>query len=491
MHSATAVQGLKDFRENRAIRQCKIIATMGPASLQPATLATLINNGLDIARVNFSHGDHESHAAAIALVRKIARDAGRRVTILQDLQGPKIRCGKLLGGTMALASGETYELTFGVEQTDPRVIPIDYAGLIADVKVGDLVMMDDGLLHLKVAKINSRSVTVQVLEGGTLKNRKGINFPTTLLSLPAMTEKDNRDLLFGIAHDVDVVALSFVQTARDVVKCKQIIRALGSDIPVIAKIEKLSAIEAIEEIAAVADGLMVARGDLGVECSVERVPMFQRKIIATAEKYAVPVIIATQMLESMIENPRASSAEVADVANGVLEGADCLMLSAEAATGKYPVQCVEKMDSIIRQVESWIHTRTPRYLRRNTLSHKWQEHEAIARAACEAADTLGARAIVCLSLTGSIARQIASWRPRTPIIAISPREDVIQRLGFTWGVFGMKNPLFYNTDVLLQELPELLKNLEVVKSGDTVVITAGIPMSAMRPTNMIKINRIP
>ena len=372
------------------------------------------------------------------------------------------------------------------------MIPIDYRELVHDVKEGQRVLMDDGLFSLKIEKIVGDQVHVRVLDGGLLKNRKGVNFPDAKLSLPALTEKDSRDLLFGISHGVDFVALSFVQRPEDILQVKKMIAALGSDVPVIAKIEKLSAMEEIEAICSVADGLMVARGDLGVEGSVERVPGFQKKIVETAARMARPVIIATQMLESMIENPQATLAEIADVANGVLDGADCLMLSGEVASGKYPVQCVKQMVSIIEQVEAWTFKNPERYhLDDNVEREHWEEHEAIARAACEAADALNAKAIVCLSLTGAIARSVARWRPTTPIIAISPRKDVIQRSVMIWGVYGMQNPLFYNTDVLLQDLPQLLKSLGIVKTGETVVITAGIPINQMRPTNMIKINRIP
>lgn len=487
------VQGLKDFGLNKVIRRCKIVGTLGPSSSDEETLKELIDIGLDIARLNFSHGSHEFHQQNIERIRKVSKEVGKHVTILQDLQGPKIRCGKILGDQIKLEKNEVYQLKFGTVQTDPKIIPIDYENLVGDVKAGETVMMDDGLLLLKVESVGEDSIKVKVVEGGILKNRKGINFPDSILSLPALTEKDSKDLLFGVAARVDVVALSFVQTPEDIISCKKIIHALGTDIPVIAKIEKLSAVNMIDEIAQVADGLMVARGDLGVECHVEKVPVFQRKIIQAGEKYAKPVIIATQMLESMVQNPRASQAEVTDVANGVLEGADCVMLSAEVAAGKYPVECVKRMAQIINKVESWRHINTKRYLKSDLSDNNelyWQNHYAIARAACEAADSLNARAIICLTLTGSIARLISNWRPNTPIIAISPRQDVIQRLGICWGIYGMKNPLFYNTDILLQELPQLLKSLGIVTKDDFIVITAGIPINDMNPTNMIKINKI-
>jgi pyruvate kinase len=449
--------------------------------------------GLDIARLNFSHGDHESHLKNIETIRKLVRTKGKQVALLQDLQGPKIRCGQLLDGKIQVKKGETYRLVYGVEQKDQHVIPIDYRDLVHDVRVGHRVLMDDGLLIMEVTKVEVSGVEIKVIEGGLLKNRKGVNFPDSRLSLPALTEKDSRDLLFGVANRVDFIALSFVQSVKDVMQLKSMISALGADIPVIAKIEKLSAIEEIDQIAAAADGLMVARGDLGVEGGVERVPSFQKIILQAAAKYAKPVIVATQMLESMINNPRATLAEVADVANGVLDGADCLMLSGEVASGKYPVESVKKMASVIEEVESWTLKRERKYLIQNPIisSGHWETHEAIARSACEAADALSARAIVCLTLTGNIAKIIARWRPNTPIIAVSPRRDVIQRLSLVWGVYGLPNPMFYNTDVLLAELPKMLKEMKLAKSGDVVVVTAGIPINQMCPTNMLKINRIP
>lgn len=487
-----ALDGLSEFHsDTHQIRCCKIIGTIGPASSDENTLRALMEAGMNVARLNFSHGDHATHMGVIETLRRLAKESKRHITILQDLQGPKIRCGTLLSGSITLEEGKIYTLSYGVTQVDPFSIPIDYKDLTRDVKVGDMVMMDDGLLILSVKAVHEKNVEVEVKEGGLLKSRKGVNFPNSILSVPSLTEKDNRDLIFGVTHKVDAIALSFVQTAQDVLQCKKMIQALGSDIPIIAKIEKLSAIEKIAEIADVADGLMVARGDLGVEGGVEKVPIFQRKIIAEASLRSKPVIIATQMLESMIQNPRASLAEVTDVANAVLEGADCVMLSAEVASGKYPVECVKKMASIIDKVESWKFRKTKRYLSHYPdKNEKWENHRAIARAACEAADTFRAKAIICLTLTGSIARLISSWRPMTPIIAVSPRMEVIQRCGLTWGVYGMLNPLFYNTDILLQDLPRLLKELKVVKTGDVIVITAGIPISSMTSTNTMKIDVI-
>ena len=474
------------------MRYTKIIGTLGPSSSDYETQKALVEAGLNIARLNFSHGDHEMHAKNIESIRKIAKETGKSVAILQDLQGPKIRVGQLLNDQMTIEKDAVYELRYGVKQTEELVIPIDYRGLVHDVAVGQRVMMDDGLLILKVEALTESGVKVTALEGGLLKNRKGVNFPDSKLSLPAMTDKDSKDLLFGIANNVDYVALSFVQDPADIRQIKAMIKALGSDVPVVAKIEKLPAIDNIDAIAELADGLMVARGDLGVEANVERVPTLQRKIINAAAKYGKPVVIATQMLESMITNPRASLAEVADVANGVLDGADCLMLSGEVASGRYPVDCVKRMASIISEVEAWNYKRRPKFSQFDRLDDKdWQINESVAISACEAAEAIDAKAIVCLTLTGSVAKSIAKWRPKCPIFAISPRHDVANRLSLVWGVYGIQNPSFYNTDSLLQQVPQTLKDLDIVDRDDVVVITAGIPINQMKPTNMVKINRIP
>jgi len=495
--SEPTIAALKDtnFRDKNHthLRRTKIVGTLGPSSSDEATLRELILSGLNIARLNFSHGEHSTHLKNIELIRKISRETGKTVGILQDLQGPKIRVGKLINDSMELEAGQTYKLVYGKQQIDPKIIPIDYLGLVHDVQVGDRVMMDDGLYILEVSQLYDEIAEVKVIEGGRLKNRKGVNFPDSKLSLPAMTDKDSKDLLFGIANHVDFVALSFVQDPEDIRQIKSMIKALGSDVPVIAKIEKLPAMEQIDEIAQLADGLMVARGDLGVEASVERVPAFQRKILEAGAKYSKPVIIATQMLESMIQNPHATLAEVADVANGVLDGADCLMLSGEVAAGANPLKCVRKMASIIHEVENWTFRQEPLLGLISSLPdhYDWDEQESIAVAACEAAASMNAKAIVCLTLTGSIARTIAKWRPNSMIIAISPRQEVIHRLSAVWGVYGITNPMFYNTDILLQELPEHLKELECLESGDMVVFTAGIPLNQMKSTNMVKINTIP
>ena len=483
------------FLDSASIRRSKVIATIGPSSSSETTLQEMFAAGLDIVRLNFSHGDQNSHAELIARIRKVAAECNHSITILQDLQGPKIRCGKLLAD-LKLKTGENYKLIYGHKQTKQDIIPIDYAGVCQDMKTGHLVLMDDGKIVTKIRATHDDHVIVEVVHGGLLKSRKGVNFPDSNLSLSALTDKDSQDLLFGISQNVDLIALSFVQTADDVTQVREIITNLGADTPIIVKVEKYAAVQNIMEIAAASEGLMVARGDLGVEARVEKVPSFQRKIMEAGAMFGRPIIVATQMLESMIESPSASVSEINDVANAVIESADCLMMSAETASGKYPTRSVRKMVSIIEEVEKWTlkHKKTFRNsFRRRRMENiaNIEVHESIALTACEACDHLNAAAIVCLSLTGSIAASIAKWRPSAPIIAISPRFDVINRLNIIWGVYSLHNPLFYQTDKLLQDLPLALKQAGYVSKGDTIVITGGIPISLMCPTNMLKIDKIP
>ena len=471
-------------------RSCKIVATIGPSSSSPEILEQLILAGMNIARLNFSHGDHSFHAKNIETIKKLSQKLGKNVGILQDLQGPKIRCGHLINDKNLIEKGKQYYLFFGKKQTEEGFIPIDYKKLSEDTEVGHRVLMDDGLLIFRITAKKKEQVIIESCNNGILKNRKGINFPDSEISQPSLTERDTKDLLFGLSHGVDAVALSFVQKADDIRQCKQIINVLGSDVPIIAKIEKNSAIDDIEAIAKEADGLMVARGDLGIEGSVEKVPTFQSQIIEAAEKEAIPVIVATQMLESMTSNPEPTLAEITDVANGVLDETDCVMLSGEVAAGRYPVKCVEKMASIIETIETWTHKNPSRHAEKKLLATRWERHTSIAKAACEVADSLGAKYIICLTLTGSIAHLISKWRPNTPIIAISPRHDVIKRLSFCWGVSAIRNPLFYNTDTLLEEIPSLLGKDKKLVKGDLLVITAGIPLKGMCSTNMLKIHQV-
>lgn len=476
------------------MKKCKIVATLGPASSSPEMIRKLALAGVNIFRLNFSHGDHKTHQKNIKNIRAISEELQKNIAVLQDLQGPKIRCGTLLNGAIQIEKDQAYFLKYDKQpQTEQHTIPIDYKYIMQDVSMGHRVLMDDGFIEFKIKKIHNDSVEVVALNSATLKNRKGINFPDTDLSLPCLTEKDRKDLIFGIEKSVDLIALSFVQNEKDIHELREIISSHDKKIPIIAKIEKLNAIDNIEEITKAADAIMVARGDLGVEAYVDKVPMLQRKVIKTAATFGRPVIIATQMLESMIESPIPSVAEMNDVANGVLEGADCLMLSGEVASGEYPLESVQKMASIIQEVEQWNYkpkSRSVFFEISKSSIDDWEEHEAIARAAFEAYVDLDAQAIVCMTLSGSIARTIAKWRPNAKIIAVSPKKSVVNELALVWGVTAIHNPNFLETEELLTTLPKTLIQKQLLQTDDLIILTAGIPMHSMKATNMIKINRI-
>lgn len=463
----------------------KIVCTLGPSSSNKETLSALIDAGMTVARLNFSHGEHEVHAKNIALIRELSREKDTHIAILQDLQGPKIRTGKLKGGAMTLVAGEQRILTYGAEQTSDS-IPIDYRELSNDTCVGSRILMDDGLLAMKVIEMRGRDVVCEVIYGGILKSRKGVNFPDNKLSIPATTEKDTRDLLFGVSQNVDYIALSFVQDAQDVLKLKQMLRALGTDIPIISKIEMLSAVQTIDAICEASDALMVARGDLGVECGFAQVAAYQKRIVTAARNAGKPVIVATQMLDSMIENPRPTKAEIADVANAVFDLADATMLSGETASGKHPDLVVRTMRDILSRVDhSGMLAQIP-----VPLENDKNIPEMFARTAADLAKKCNATAIVCLTLTGNIAKSVARHRPHTPIIAISPRPDVVRKLSLVRGVIGLQNPLFLDTDKAISEVGRILASKGLVSVGDLIVITGGIPVTSMRPTNLIKLHRI-
>ena len=462
----------------------KIVCTLGPSSSDRETISALIDAGMNVARLNFSHGEHSTHAQNIATIRELSREKNKPVAILQDLQGPKIRVGKLRGGSTTISKGQHLTLVFGLEQTDDN-IPIDYRELAADTHVGAKILLDDGLLGMTVVGIRDGLVDCEVVHGGLLKSRKGVNFPDSDLSIPSTTEKDTRDLLFGVAQGVDYVALSFVRTAGDVQKLKQMLRALGSDIPVIAKIEMLSAVENIDEICQVTDAIMVARGDLGVECGFANVSAFQKQIVRSSRAHGKPVIVATQMLDSMIENHVPTKAEISDVANAVFDLADATMLSGETASGRHPSHVVNTMRDILSRVENSgmliPGEENARLFKSNSTP------EVVARTAAELGDACKA---VCLTLTGNIARTVAKYRPQVPVIALSPRPDVVRKLSLVRGVSGMQNTMFFDTDGALHEIAKSIVQRGMAKEGDLLVITGGIPLASMQPTNLIKLHRI-
>ena len=463
----------------------KIVCTLGPSSSSKEKIVQLIQAGMNVARLNFSHGEHAVHAQNVAWIREAEEELGARVAILQDLQGPKIRTGRLKDGGIQLQLGQVVVLRYGVEQCD-STIPIDYRDLASDVEVGARILMDDGLMAMKIVAIEGLDVVAEVTQPGFLKSRKGVNFPDSPLSIPSITEKDMRDLLFGVSQRVDYIALSFVRTAEDVSKLRSILKALGADIPIVAKIEMPSAMTALEGICDVSDAIMVARGDLGVECGFALVSAYQKKIVTAARRAGKPVIVATQMLDSMIENARPTKAEMSDVANAVFDLADATMLSGETASGKHPVLTVETMRRILDRVD---HSHK---LLRGSLTRATAQAptEIFASVACDIALLCQADAIVCLTLTGQIAKSIARNRPYTPIIALSPRSDVARRLSLLRGVVSLQNPIFLDTDHALAEVGDMLKKRGLVSPGQLLVITGGIPVSQMRPTNLIKLHRV-
>jgi pyruvate kinase len=465
----------------------KIVCTLGPSSSNPDVIRSLILAGMNVARLNFSHGEHSTHAENIKTIRSISEELGRHVAILQDLQGPKIRTGKLKGGSITIKRGEQYTLVYGVEQLENE-IPIDYRELAGDTQVGAHILLDDGLLGMKVTAIKGSEVTCEVVHGGILKSRKGVNFPDSQLSIPSTTEKDTRDLLFGVSQKVDYVALSFVRTAQDVQKLKNMLRALGAEIPVVSKIEMLSAVENIDAICAVSDAIMVARGDLGVECGFANVSSFQKIIVKASRRAGKPCIVATQMLDSMIENRRPSKAEICDVANAVFDSADATMLSGETASGRHPELVVKTMRDILDRADR--SGRPSASEDRSTIPKDSSIPRVIARTTADLAEQAGASAIVCLTLSGNIVRAVAQYRPKVPIIAISPRPDVVRRMSMIKGVTSLQNDMFYDTDQALAGVGAMLQKRGLVTAGQLLVITGGIPLVSIHPTNLVKLQRV-
>lgn len=473
-------------------RRTKIVCTLGPASSDRDTIERLVEAGMDVARLNFSHGTHEEHRERFEHVRAAAEKAGRTVSIMQDLQGPKIRVGEVEEGGVLLREGEELVLT-----TDPidvgtkERIHIDYPTLPDDVDVGGRVLLDDGLLELEVKDVRNGEVLTEVVIGGPLRSRKGVNLPNIRTSTPSFTEKDIDDLAFGLELGVDLVALSFVRVAEDVKKLARKIEASGQKVGIVAKIEKPEAVDDIGNILQVTDGIMVARGDMGIEMAMEKVPSTQKYLIRESMRAAKPVITATEMLESMIENPRPTRAEASDVANAVLDGSDAVMLSGETAIGKHPVRVVEAMRQIIREAEHY--RREYRQGLDNPPGQLEQTEDitnSVSFTACRLAEQVGAKAIACLTNSGATARSIARHRPSMPIYAFTDNRRVVNRLGVLWGTQAFHIPFQDDTDRGIELVHQVLSEHELVVPGDLVVITAGMPLPARGRTNTVHVSRI-
>ena len=464
------------------MRKTKIVATLGPASSDPVTLRQLIKAGMNVARLNFSHGTHAEHAARIRLVRRIAGELKKPVAILLDLQGPKIRTGAVKNGKpIQLVRGKTVWITTQAVEGTPQRIATAYKQLPREVQKGGPILLDDGRIRLEVLRIHRSEVECRIVEGGWLKSNKGINLPGAKLSIPALTPKDRTDVRFGIENGVDFFALSFVRDPGDVAQLKNFLKKQKSEIPVIAKIEKEEAITCLDSILRVADGVMVARGDLGVEVSFEKVPVLQKKIIREATRLGGPVITATQMLESMIESPVPTRAEATDIANAIFDGTDALMLSAETASGKYPVASVQMMSRIACEAEG--HYPNPLI----TLHHEKSEAvHAVVHAACQAAQEIGAKAILVFSMTGRTAALLSKFKPNKPIFALTPLEATYRRMALYWNVTPFVSPLGGNTDEMIRRGERLLLREGRLRKNDTVIVVAGSTLLE-GATNMMKV----
>jgi len=467
------------------VRKTKIVCTIGPASGTPDIIEAMIKDGMNVARLNFSHGTHDDHKEKIQMIRDISAKLGRPVAILQDLAGPKIRIGSIPDPGVLLEPGQDFILTSHNVEGSREMVSLSYPDLPEEVKAGDRLLLSDGLIELIVVRASAGDIYCKVITGGLLTSHKGINLPTGTTHAPFLTDKDRQDLFSGLEQDVDYIALSFVKTGDDIRMVKNIIREKGAATPVIAKIEKHEALLHLEDIVAVSDGIMVARGDLGVEIPLEEVPLIQKKLIRTANAYGKPVITATQMLRSMVNTPRPTRAEAADVVNAVLDGTDAVMLSEETATGSYPLEAVRVMDRLATIAE----TGFPYELFLRSTPRK-DIPESVAHASCVLADHLDVRAIVAHTQTGLTARHISRFRPRQPIIALSPRAKTVQRLTLFWGCLPrlIKDP--YDTDDMIEKAAQSALETGEVSAGDTIVVTMGHPLSVTGTTNMIRVKKL-
>jgi len=479
-------------------RRAKIIATLGPSSDNEETLRKLILAGLDIVRLNFSHGNHENHLKNIELIRKLSKELHKPITILQDLQGPKLRVGKLPASGIVLKKNQKIALTTTnsetlevIRESDEIVLPLDVPNLARSVKPKDRILLDDGHLELEVINVDKDTVFAKVVLGGTLTSNKGVNLPGTDLKIPGFTDKDKKDLVFGLINGIDAVAISFVSSPEDVLKVKATIKELAPyRIPplVIAKLERPQAIEKLEEILDVTDGVMVARGDLAVETSPACVPIFQKKIIDSAYRKAKFVITATQMLDSMINSPRPTRAEASDVANAILDGSDAVMLSGETAIGKYPLEVISMMDSIIREAEAnyqhW------GFINRHPLDQTRDDAVALTRAAGELALDRDVAYIVVLTQSGKTALLMSKVRPKVPILAFTPELETFQMLSLFWGVKPYQVPYATTVEDMVAFVEEAIIATNPIQNGQQIIFVSGLPIGDMRPPNFLLLHTI-
>ncbi|MDI9834186.1 pyruvate kinase [Streptomyces sp. KAU_LT] len=471
------------------MRRAKIVCTLGPATDTYDRIKALVEAGMDIARFNLSHGTHAEHEERYQQVRKASDETGHSVGLLADLQGPKIRLGRFTEGPVLLERGDTFTLTVDPDaEGDRHQCSTTYAGLAADVTPGERVLVDDGKVCLQVTDIDGPRITTTVVEGGIVSDHKGLNLPGVAVSVPALSDKDEDDLRWALRTGFDVIALSFVRTGRDIDDVHRIMDEEGRRLPVIAKIEKPQAVDALDDIVAAFDGIMVARGDLGVEMPLEQVPIVQKRAIKLARRNAKPVIVATQMLDSMIDHSRPTRAEASDVANAVIDGTDAVMLSGETSVGKHPLETVRTMARIIEAAEEDLLAQgLPPLTERNKPR---TQGGAVARAAAEIGDFLGARFLVAFTQSGDTARRLSRYRSPIPLLAFTPEPATRSQLNLTWGVETFLGPHVDSTDAMVDQVDELLLQYGRCKKGDTVVITAGSPPGVSGSTNLVRVHHI-
>lgn len=468
------------------LHRTKIVATIGPASSSRETIAAMVEAGMNVARLNFSHGTYEDHTRMIQLLRSVEQDLNTPITLLQDLQGPKIRVGKLPEGSVELIEGETLTLApLGEGENQPGTVELDYPYLADEAEPGMQVLLDDGLLELQIQTVESPKVICRIVQGGTLKSRKGVNLPALSLRLPAMTDKDKEDLRFGVSQGVDWVSLSFVRSGEDILALKALLKQEGAaETPVVAKIEKPQAIANLDAILDATDGVMVARGDLGVEMKAEKVPLLQKRIIRACNLRSIPVITATQMLESMIENPRPTRAEASDVANAIIDGTDAVMLSGESAVGKFPIRAVQMLARIAIDVEADLRFANDPP-NSNDITH------ALSEALNVIDKVLNLQCIVAYTESGYSALIAAGERPTVPVVALTPDRDVYHRLNLVWGVKPVLIKEFATTFEEMIKLAETsLLEGDMASRGDQVLVMGGIPANHPKGTNFLKIQTI-
>lgn len=469
------------------MRRTKIVCTIGPACSTSRTLSSMLRAGMDVARLNFSHGTHDQHARTITLLRQLSAGQERPLAILQDLSGPKVRLGMIAAGAITLKRGQRITLTTRPVPGDDHEINLPVLELVAAVKPGDRLLADDGRVELVVVEKTDSDLLVRAVGGGVLSSRKGITSPGVRLDIPAVTEKDKDDLRFGLAQGVDWVAASYVRSPADLEPLRAVMEEVGVNRPIIAKIEKMEAVKRLDELLQVVQGIMVARGDLGVEIPIDEVPIVQKQIIRRCNEVNRPVITATQMLESMCQNPRPTRAEVTDVANAILDGTDAVMLSGETAAGQYPVQAVRMMARVAVRAD---HILPDRQICATTHGKVFGVTDAVAQAAVDLARDLRVSAILCATASGSTARLIARYRPEMALVAVTPSEHTYRSLALTWGVRPILIGPVTTTDRMMEETITAAANKGIVKRGDRVILTAGVPVNIVGNTNLIRVHVI-